>query len=350
MYGSPNDEPDEDYDAFVERIRDQAVKAYSDVRVSLQRSDLRNKKYYDLSLKPKQFEVGEWVLYFNPRKFRGKQMKWMRQYEGPFLVIEKPSRLTAKIQRTAKAKPKVVHVDKLKHFQGKAPKVWTSPAVTQEVVNETYLDNSPDVEVSPSAEVVGKPLPQKLVSPGGLSEELFSGTEDSLRHSDESSESAKVEPHTGGSCVGFSGDRFRPGPGRREASSGVGDAESSSVDVFRTGNGRSENRNEVLESVDNSGEDIVSADGCNTREVEFRPRQQPSRNAKRPARHNDYHTQFAQPRSRRTESNSGNAAKDTTSTMRGVSEGQMTHTRIFVNTRYKYANLENPFTVRSESI
>jgi len=35
-------------------------------------------------------------------------MKWLRQYEGPFLVIEKPSRLTAKIQRTAKAKPKVV--------------------------------------------------------------------------------------------------------------------------------------------------------------------------------------------------------------------------------------------------
>ena len=49
-------------------------------------------------------------------------MKWLRQYEGPFLVIEKPSRLTAKIQRTAKAKPKVVR-------------------------NETHLDNSPDVVV-----------------------------------------------------------------------------------------------------------------------------------------------------------------------------------------------------------
>jgi len=106
----------------------------------------------------------------------------------------------------------------------------------------------------------------------------------------------------------------------------------------------------VLEFVDDSGEDIVSADGCNTREVEYRSRQQPSRNAKRPARYDDYHVQFTQPRSRRTESNSGNAAKDTTHTMRGVSEVRMTHPRIFVKTRFKHANLENPFTMRSESI
>ena len=106
----------------------------------------------------------------------------------------------------------------------------------------------------------------------------------------------------------------------------------------------------MLEFVDNSGEDIVSADGCNTREVEYRSRQQPSRTAKRPARYDDYHTQFTQPRSRRTEFNSESAAKDTTRTMRGVSDVRMTHPRIFVNTRFKCANLENPFTIRSESM
>ena len=59
--------------------------------VSLQKSAERNKKYYDIGVKPNQFEVGQWVLYFNPRKFRGKQNKWIRQYEGPFLVIATPS-------------------------------------------------------------------------------------------------------------------------------------------------------------------------------------------------------------------------------------------------------------------
>ena len=61
--------------------------------------------------------------------------------------------------------------------------------------------------------------------------------------------------------VVFSGDRFRSRFDGRETSSGVGDAVNSSVDVFRTGDGRCENRNAVLDSVDNSDEDIVSADG-----------------------------------------------------------------------------------------
>ena len=63
-------------------------------------------------------------MYFNPRKLRSWQMKWIRQYEGPYLVIEVPSSVTAKIQRTAKAKLKVVHIDKLKSFVGKPPKSW----------------------------------------------------------------------------------------------------------------------------------------------------------------------------------------------------------------------------------
>ena len=70
-------------------------------------------------------QVGDWVLYFNPRKYRGRQNKWIRNYEGPFLVIGVPTSLTVKIQRSVRANPKVVHVDKLKVFEGNPPKKWT---------------------------------------------------------------------------------------------------------------------------------------------------------------------------------------------------------------------------------
>jgi len=135
--------------------------------------------------------------------------------------------------------------------------------------------------------VFGKALPQGVFSPSGVSEELFSSAEDSLRYSG----SAKVEPHTGGSYVDFSqvvelpdgvgrrcevfgslasqgiprrhanlhvvvsGDRFRSF-GRRETSSGVGNTVNSSVVVFfhtGNGNGRCEKRNLVLDSVDKPG-------------------------------------------------------------------------------------------------
>jgi len=51
-------------------------------------------------------------------------MKWYRQYEGPFLIAATPSPFTAKIQRTAKAKAKTVHMDKLKEYLGAPPKSW----------------------------------------------------------------------------------------------------------------------------------------------------------------------------------------------------------------------------------
>jgi len=57
-------------------------------------------------------------MYFNPRKLRGRQMKWVRQYEGPFLIVNMPSTLPAKTQRTPKARPKTVHIDKLEKFVG----------------------------------------------------------------------------------------------------------------------------------------------------------------------------------------------------------------------------------------
>jgi len=135
IYGSPKEEPDETYDSFVERIRERSVTAFAEARDSLE---------------PKRFEVGQWVLYFNPRKLRGKQMKWIRQYEGPFLVVKVPSSVTAVIQRSAKARPKTVHIDKLKEFLGKPPKKWT-------VSGRSFVD-----EASPS---VGAPFDGEASSP-----------------------------------------------------------------------------------------------------------------------------------------------------------------------------------------
>jgi len=115
------------YDKYVVDMHDRAVDAYYDVRVSLQKCANRNKKHYDLGLKQQTFKSGDWVLYFNPRKLRGKQMKWVRQFEGPFLVVSTPTSMTAKIQRSQKAQIRVVHTDKLKHFNGTPPKAWKLP-------------------------------------------------------------------------------------------------------------------------------------------------------------------------------------------------------------------------------
>ena len=76
VFGHPDEEVDKSYDSFVEKVRERSIAPYSEVRNGLQRSAKRNKRYYDIGLKPKKFAIGDWVLYFNPRKLRSRQMKW----------------------------------------------------------------------------------------------------------------------------------------------------------------------------------------------------------------------------------------------------------------------------------
>jgi len=74
-------------------------------------------------------------------------MKWVRQYDGPFLVIAKPTKLTARIQSSARARSQVVHVDKLKKFSGKTPKAWRVPSASEQT--EQSVPRSTDLAELP---------------------------------------------------------------------------------------------------------------------------------------------------------------------------------------------------------
>jgi len=56
-------------------------------------------------------------------------MKWTQQYEGPHLVLKMLSPLVAKIQQSSRTKPKIVHVDKLKKYEGEEPRMWSTAEV-----------------------------------------------------------------------------------------------------------------------------------------------------------------------------------------------------------------------------
>ena len=68
-------------------------------------------------------------------------MKWVRQFEGPYFIVSKPTSLTARIQRSPKAQIRKVHIDKLKHFSGTPPKPWRKPET--ESKRDEVVENSP---------------------------------------------------------------------------------------------------------------------------------------------------------------------------------------------------------------
>ena len=113
------------YDDYAEEVADRMRTAYSIVRDSLKRSAERNKLYYNLRVKPKKSQPGNWVYYFNSRKFKGKQDKWQRKYSKPFLVEKAIGEVNVIIRKSKNAKPMCVHIDKLKPYTAEdTPESW----------------------------------------------------------------------------------------------------------------------------------------------------------------------------------------------------------------------------------
>jgi len=73
VYGAVEPQAETSYDDFVESVRVQ--EAYNVVRKNLHIAANRNKRYYDMQVKQKSFQVEESVYYFNPRRFQGRSEK-----------------------------------------------------------------------------------------------------------------------------------------------------------------------------------------------------------------------------------------------------------------------------------
>jgi hypothetical protein len=76
------------------------------------------KLYYDRGLKVRTFEKDSWVWRWYPPKINQTLgLGW----RGPYLVLEKLSDLTYKIQKDENTLPVIVHVDHLKPYLGRNP-------------------------------------------------------------------------------------------------------------------------------------------------------------------------------------------------------------------------------------
>jgi hypothetical protein len=90
------------------------------------------------------FKKHDWVWYFHPRRRTGKSIKWQKLYTGPYLVIDKVGLVNFITQKSARADSMVVHIDKLKHYEGEKPKSWLLPAeltLTQTVLLDPMIQN-----------------------------------------------------------------------------------------------------------------------------------------------------------------------------------------------------------------
>ena len=68
--------------------------AYTTVRQELKRCAERMKHRYDMRVKPSEFEIGNWVWLYLPRRYRGRSSKWQKFYGAHILLLKRRVRST----------------------------------------------------------------------------------------------------------------------------------------------------------------------------------------------------------------------------------------------------------------
>ena len=139
-------------ESFVERQEELIRRSHEVVRDTTRQYVTVQKRRYDLRVRPKKFKVGDWVYYLYPRKRVGRSPKWTRMYTGPYLVVGVLNSLLHRIQRSARSKPILVHVDKLKMVDGDVPRSWLDEQTTSDESEEETLEDLFDDEQPPSIE------------------------------------------------------------------------------------------------------------------------------------------------------------------------------------------------------
>ena len=150
VLGTPPSDTPATADAYADELYQRLVDAYRLVREQLGLVAVRSKQHYDLRVRPVTYTEGQWVWIYHPRRRVGRSPKWQRWYTGPFVVEKAFNDVLYRVRRSPKAKPIVVHVDKMKPCL-EPP---TSTEAIQQFVSEApggsvsgLMDNRPRREI-----------------------------------------------------------------------------------------------------------------------------------------------------------------------------------------------------------
>ncbi|UYV62133.1 K02A2.6-like, partial [Cordylochernes scorpioides] len=116
-FGTPGGPPVE-VTSYVGELRGVLSETHKLVREKIQLASHRMKTHYDIKANHEGFKENDLVWMFNPKRKRGLSPKLTPMWEGPYKVVKRINDLVYRIQRSSKAKPRVVHLSRLALFQG----------------------------------------------------------------------------------------------------------------------------------------------------------------------------------------------------------------------------------------
>ena len=167
---------------YAQALHQRLATAHECARQKLKKAAVRQKRNYDKKMAGKPFQAGDSVWLHQVRRKKGRNPKLDCPWEGPYLVTAALSDVVYRIQKSQRAKPKVVHSDRLKPYLGPPLKSWISACVPPPL-------NESEVVQSVAA-------PEQVVVDDGVIQSSPDG-EPSIHHSDVESEASVEELEDG---------------------------------------------------------------------------------------------------------------------------------------------------------
>ena len=121
----------------------------------------RQKKNYELKADAGGYHLGDAVWLHNPMKRKGYSPKLQRPWDGPYVVTTRLSDVTYRIQKGAKTKPRIVHYNRLKQYNGENPPTWlmsTPPDRKDSEMDDAHFMQEQEVPSEVGQELEDSPI------------------------------------------------------------------------------------------------------------------------------------------------------------------------------------------------
>ncbi|GBM52432.1 Retrovirus-related Pol polyprotein from transposon 412 [Araneus ventricosus] len=116
LFGRPSETPSSPIEYMKNlEARLESVHAFARERIKL--ASERMKTRYDSRATDHHFKEGDLVWMYNPKRRRGLSPKLQQNWEGPYTVVKKLNDVVYRVQRSPRAKPKVIHINRLAPYR-----------------------------------------------------------------------------------------------------------------------------------------------------------------------------------------------------------------------------------------
>ena len=114
---------------YVNNLQQELENAHQLPRKHLRKSTVHQKRSYAHRVNHPKFKLypGQPVWLYNPTIRKGVWQKLTCPWKGPHIVLQRINDVNYKIQTGPRSNPIIVHIDKLKRYEGRNPPAWYRP-------------------------------------------------------------------------------------------------------------------------------------------------------------------------------------------------------------------------------